>query len=40
MLLNNEDIARFIKAQRIQWVGYLERKDDQSVPKKILRAQV
>ena len=39
-LLKHEGIVRFVMAQQIQWLGHLERKDDQRMPKKILRVQV
>lgn len=39
-ILKHEDIIRFIKTQRLHWLGYLEQTDEQYMLKKILKAEV
>jgi hypothetical protein len=41
-LLKGEDIAgiaRFIKSQRIRWLGHVERTDDNAMPKRMLKGR-
>jgi len=39
-LMAGEDIVRFIKAQRIQWLDHVERMDETAVPKRVLKGKL
>jgi len=39
-LMAGEDIVRFITAQIIQWLGRVERMDETSMPKRMLKGKL
>jgi hypothetical protein len=39
-LLKGEDIVRFIKSQRIRWLGHVERMEDNAMPKRLLKGRL
>jgi hypothetical protein len=39
-LLKGEDIVRFIKSQRIGWLGHVERMEDNAMPKRTLKGRL
>jgi len=39
-LMGGENIVRFIKAQRIQWLDHVERMDETAVPKRVLKGKL
>ena len=38
--MGEEDIVRFIKAQRIQWLGHMERLDKMTMAKRVLKEKL
>jgi hypothetical protein len=36
-LLKGEDTVKFIKSQRIRWLGHVEGMDDNAMPKTVLQ---
>jgi hypothetical protein len=39
-LLKGEDIVRFIKSQRIRWLGRVERMEENAMPKRMLKGRL
>jgi hypothetical protein len=40
ILLKGENIVRFIKSQKIRWLGHVERMEANAMPKRILKGRL
>ena len=38
--MGEEDIVRFVKAQRIQWLGHVEGMDEMAMRKRVLKGKL
>jgi hypothetical protein len=39
-ILRGEDIAKFVKYQRLAWLGHVERMDEERMSRKLLHAKM
>jgi hypothetical protein len=39
-IIKNEDIVRFVKSRRLEWLGHIEGMDDNRISKKILHGRM
>jgi hypothetical protein len=39
-LIEGQDLVRFIKAQRLRWLGHVERMPEMQMPKRILKGRL
>lgn len=39
-IIENEDIVRFTKAQRLRWIGHIERMTEDRIPKRIYKSSI
>jgi hypothetical protein len=40
ILIKGDDMVRFIKAQRLQWLGHVERMNETAMPKRMLQGNI
>jgi hypothetical protein len=39
-LIKGQDLVRFIKMQRLRWLGHLERMPESQMPKRMMRGAI
>ena len=39
-MIEGQDIVRFIKAQRLRWLGHVERMPETQMPKRMLKGRL
>jgi len=38
--INGEDIVKFVKAQRIKWLGHVKRMEGGAMPRKVMEGRL
>jgi hypothetical protein len=39
-IIRKKDIIRFVRVRRISWIGHVERMEDSTMPKRVMRERI